>query len=423
MFMGKYFKTDGIRGIVNEDLTPSLAFWCGNALSTKCKTKKILIGGDTRTSRTLLTTAFTLGALVNGVNVDDTQIITTPGIAFLTKKFGYDFGVVITASHNPNEYNGINIFDTNGNKISSTLEISLEKRFGKIARSRKFGSVKVLNLKKYYIEHLLSCGKSLKNLKIVLDTANGASKNIAPHVFKKLGAKVITIKPKDEKINKNCGALYPRILRNYVLDNHADFGFSFDGDGDRIVACLKNGKILDGDDILFLLANELKKKNSLNKNTIVGTEYTNMGVEEELKKKGIKLIRTSTGDKNIAKILQKQNLSLGGEQSGHIIISKHETTGDGILCALVLSKILKQKDIFSKLPKTRTIQERINLKLDKVSNQDIKTLIDKATKLKKELKNKAKIFFRKSGTEPVLRFLIEAKDKKEIKEVKSLLNI
>lgn len=421
--MGRYFKTDGIRGIVNKDLTPSLAFWCGNALSSKCKNKKILIGGDTRRSRSLLVTAFSLGALVNGVDVDDTEVITTPGVAFLTKRFEYDFGVVITASHNPDKYNGIKIFDKNGNKISSSLENSLERKFGKLLRSKKIGTFKAINLKKYYINHLTSLGCNLKGLKIVLDTANGASKNIAPKVFKRLGAKVITVKPKNQKINNMCGALYPNVLKKWVLDNHAAFGFSFDGDSDRIVACLKNGKILDGDDILFLLANNLKKKNQLNKNVVVGTEYTNLGIEQELFSKGITLTRTTTGDKNISKILQKQKLSLGGEQSGHIIISKHETTGDGILCALVLSKILKQKDVLSKLPKNRTIQEKINLKLDKISTEEFKILIDKATKLKKELKNKTKIFFRKSGTEPVLRFLIEAKDKKEIKEVKSLLNI
>jgi len=416
--MTKFFGTDGIRGIVNKTLHPEIAFLCGNSLSRVGK--KILIGGDTRASRGLLTLAFAYGSILNGSSITDVGVCTTSGIAYLTKTLGYDFGIVITASHNPSEYNGIKIFDKNGLKISEKIENQIEKGFEKITVNRKtIGNyIYNKNLVKKYTHHLIDIGENFSNIKIVLDASNGASKDIAKKVFKKLGADVILVKTKTNEINKNCGALHPEVLRDYVLKNNAYCGFSFDGDADRIVACLNSGRLLDGDEILYILANELQSKNQLNFNTIVGTEYTNLGIEKELLKNGIKLIRTKTGDKYISQEIENKNLSLGGEQSGHVIIRKHTTTGDGIITALTLLKIFKQQKFETILPISAYYQEKFNQPITNKNDINTKLLEQKIKEFMASLGSEYRIMYRFSGTEPLIRFLIEGKDYAKVKQTK-----
>lgn len=412
--MGIYFGTDGLRGIYGEELTPSIAFKCGNSLSRFCENKKVVIGKDTRVTGDILSLSMINGLMQNGVNCVDVGLLPTPAIAYITKKEGADYGVMISASHNPPNYNGIKIFDNNGYKISEILENSIERKFmfqssvvyNKIGRY----SFKP-NLLKKYIDFLNENSCSLDGLKIVLDCGNGACSHIAKKIFSEKGGKVISINDKTDglSINEDSGALHPLVMAETVKRKKADLGLSFDGDGDRIIACDEDGTIIDGDDILFVLASQIK-----NINSVVGTSMTNKGLENALKKKGISLLRADVGDKYVIEKMKNKGISLGGEPSGHIIIGEKSTTGDGLLVGLTLASIMKKsgKRLSKLISYKKYPQININVEVnDKYRILNSEKLTQEILSLQKDFSNLGRVLVRASGTENKIRIMCEHKSR------------
>lgn len=417
--MGIFFGTDGIRGKVNSELTYDLAYKCGNALGSSINKPTIIIGQDTRVSGNMLTLAFSGGAVLAGANVIDVGICTTPAIAYLTQKIGANFGVVISASHNPAEYNGIKIFNENGFKLGDEGENALERRFvhtftisqGNLGKYRQ--NFKLIKL---YNQHLINCvNTSFLGKTVVIDASFGASYKIAPNVFKRLGANVVKISCKNDgvNINNNCGALYPSALCEKVKELNADFGFAFDGDADRIIACDEKGNLLDGDMIIYMLAKYLKSKGQLAKNTVVGTRHTNMGIQEELSRLGIKLERTDIGDKYVIEKMEQDKLCLGGEKSGHIILRDYATTGDGVLTALKLAEMcINLNKPLSKIAKVKlypqcNIDCHVSDKMRIINSEELNKAVISEEKL---LPKGSRIMVRVSGTESKIRIMVETLD-------------
>lgn len=421
--MGIYFGTDGIRGIVNNDLTEQIAEMVGNALARKKKKAKILIGRDTRVSGSFLLVAIATGALKGGADVVDVGVLPTPAISFLVKNKKFDYGVVVSASHNPKEYNGIKIFNSEGKKLSEKEESELERFFAcpQTYSSLKVGSFKSSpNLKNAYIKYLKSISQNLNGLKVVLDCSNGASYFTAPKIFKSLGADVVktACSNNGKKINENCGSTHIENLKNKVLKERADVGFAFDGDADRIIAVDEKGDVFDGDKILYILAVQLHEKGLLNGDTIVGTSHTNTGLLIALNKKKINLIRTDIGDKYVIDAMEKMNLSLGGEQSGHIIIKPFLPTGDGVLSALQIAGIMKTKNkSLSELFDAKLLPQ-INKNIvveDKLKVLNNEKLSQSVLQISNEIAPVGRILVRASGTEPKIRVMIEHPDEEKAK--------
>ena len=417
--MAIFFGTDGIRGVVNDELTYDLAYNCGNALGDTKHCPTIIIGSDTRTTGSYLTLAFAGGAMSAGAKVVDIGVCPTAGVAYITKFVGADYGVMISASHNPAEYNGIKIFDENGYKLGDRREELLEKRFihQKIQNFPNIGTYEQdFNLTNLYLNYLktLSVG-SLKGLKIVLDGSNGAAHKIAPAVFRGLGAQVVATNCKNDglRINKECGSLFPKVLAKNVLKYGADLGLAFDGDSDRLIAVDENGHIVDGDMIVYVLAKYLHSKNALKNGVVVGTSHTNMGIEESLKKLGMTMLRTDVGDKYVLAKLLETKSSLGGEQSGHIIFPEYATTGDGILAGILLANVVKETGkSLSKLVDCEMFpQFNINcVVVDKMHAINSEELIKAIDKYEHQLGEGSRIMVRVSGTEPKIRIMVECKD-------------
>lgn len=417
--MGIFFGTDGLRGVVNKDLTFDIARRVGNSLTCVINNPSIIIGSDTRISNSYIMLGVAAGALAGGAKVIDIGVVPTAGIAFITKMYGADFGVVISASHNSAEYNGIKVFDKNGNKLNEKEEENLEKYFihEKTNDYPQIGKFEQdLNLYKKYENHLVnSVDIDLSGLTVVLDGSNGASHKIAPSVFRQLGAKVYATNCKNDgmNINKNCGSLYPERLAKKVLKYKGDMGFAFDGDADRVIAVDENGKIFDGDMILYIMAKYLSSTGQLNNNEVVGTTHTNMGLQIALKKYGIDLIRVNIGDKFVIAKMLESNISIGGEQSGHIILKNHASTGDGILTAIQLAAISKKcgKRFSEMFDAMLYPQVNINIKVkDKLAilnSEDVFAAVNKATT---ELGNQGRVMLRASGTEPKIRIMVECLD-------------
>lgn len=417
--MGIYFGTDGIRGVVNDTLTSSIAYKCGNALATTKDKPTILIGGDTRVTRSYLTSAFASGALSAGADIINIGVCTTPGIAYITKEIGADYGVVVSASHNPAEHNGIKIFDSNGVKLGDKKEDALERLFIRTIHNKSMDIgeyTQDFTLVKKYDEYLVKCCEtSLSGLTIVLDGSNGASYKTAPNVFRTLGARVIATNCHNDgvNINNNCGSLYPETLSKMVRKYKADIGFAFDGDADRIIACDELGNIIDGDLIIFALAKYLKSKGMLAKNTVVGTRHTNMGLEKDLNDEGITLYRTDIGDKYVIAKIEEEELTLGGEKSGHIIFREFATTGDGILTGIKLAEMIKLTGKkFSELTKANLYpQVNIDCRVkDKVAIINSGKLNDEINRQEKFLGDGSRIMVRVSGTEEKIRIMVESKN-------------
>ena len=417
--MGIFFGTDGLRGKVNEVLTFDVAYKIGNALSILKENPTILIGSDTRISNTYLTLAVSSGAMSGGANVIDLGIIPTAGVAYLTKTLNADYGVVISASHNSGEYNGIKIFNSLGYKLGDKEEERIERCFihNKTNDFPNIGTFKQdFTLIKTYRNFLInSCNNSLKGKTIVLDCAHGAALRIAPEVFRKLGANVIASCATESglKINENCGALHPENLRRRVFRYNADMGFAFDGDADRLIAVDDKGNIIDGDMIIFLLAKYMSKQGKLKDNTVVGTSHTNMAIENELKSCGIKMLRTDIGDKYVLSKLLENDLSLGGEQSGHIILKDLHTTGDGILSAIIVADMLTKENI--------KFSDAVSVKLFPQTNENVivsdkfriinnEELARETSRFNLMLEGKGRIMIRASGTEPKIRVMVESED-------------
>lgn len=431
--MGIFFGTDGLRGKVNEDLTQDIAYKIGNALSILKENPKIIIGADTRVSNTYLALSLASGAMSGGANVIDVGVIPTAGVAYLTRTLCADYGIVISASHNSGEYNGIKVFDNNGYKLCDKEEERIERCFikKKINDFPHIGTyVQDFTLTKLYRDYLISCSEnSLEGLTIVLDSAYGAANRIAPEVFRKLGANVIAANCVNDglKINENCGALYPENLKKRIFRYKADMGFAFDGDADRVIGVDEKGDIIDGDKLICGIAKYLKKIGKLNKDTAVGTSHTNMAIEEELKRNGIDFIRTDIGDKYVLAKLVEKGLSIGGEQSGHVILKDYATTGDGILTAIFVANML--------INEKQTMSSALNIALYPQSNKNVvvedkfrimnnETLLNTISKYNNELDGKGRIMIRASGTEPKIRVMIESGDNDKNEEMaKSIVNL
>ena len=422
--MGKYFGTDGIRGKTYESLTPELAFRVGNALTRRNENIKVLIGRDTRISGRLLCYSLACGVMAGGGDVTDIGIITTPGVAYLTKTNDFDYGIMITASHNSAEYNGIKIFDRFGNKISEADELEIERELCKVKYCSFDKTGKYLQEKKdvkKYERYLAEPSCRLDRFKIVIDCANGASGKIAPEIFRSLGAEVIAINTRKDgmKINEKCGALHPEMLAEKVKKCSANIGLAFDGDADRLIVVDERGEIFDGDNLIYLFAKFLKSQNMLRNNTIVVTEMSNMGLDKALEKENIKVIRTKVGDKYVAEKL-KEGYSFGGEQCGHLIFGNNVTSGDGIWAGIMLLNILSIK--FTPLSQITKIEPFFQFKQDfKTKNKEKvlknKHIEDFLGKCMENLKDNGRILLRASGTEDKLRLLVESRNETIGKEV------
>ncbi len=428
----KYFGTDGIRGTVNQgNITGEKFFKFGLASGTYFKNQKknkqvAIIAKDTRLSGYTLEPALVSGLVSGGMHVFTLGPLPTNGLAMLTKSMKANMGIMITASHNPYYDNGLKLFGPDGMKLSNKIEKKIEKLIDakntkQLTNPNLLGRVKRLEdgnekyiqiLKKNFPKNF-----NLKGIKIVLDCANGACYKAAPKLLKNLGAKVVSIgiKPDGLNINEKCGSTYPSNIKKAVKKFRAHVGISFDGDADRIIMCDEKGKIIDGDQIIAMLAKRWKRKKIL-KGGVVGTLMSNFGLEKFLKKERIKFIRSNVGDRYVKEKMQKLNFNLGGEQSGHIILGKFATTGDGLLVALeVLFSLRKQKkaskllNIFKPLPQ---ILENITVKDKEVINSaKSKSAIKKAFKL---MKGKGRMLVRKSGTEPKIRIMGESDDRRLI---------
>ena len=418
--MGLFFGTDGLRGKVNEDLTLNIAYKIGNALSILKEKPTIIVGSDTRISNSYLTLGLASGAMSGGAKVIDIGVVPTAGIAYITRTLGADYGIVISASHNSGEYNGIKVFNSEGYKLSDKEEERIERCFihEKTNDFPDIGTyIQDFNLVKLYKKFLMGASENrLDGITVVLDCAFGAAHRIAPEVFRSLGANVIAANCVNDgmKINSNCGALYPENLRKRIFRYKADMGFAFDGDADRLIAVDEKGDIIDGDMILYGLAKYYKRAGKLKGDTVVGTSHTNMAIEEDLKKEGISLIRTDIGDKYVLAKLLEKDLSLGGEQSGHIILKDYATTGDGILTAITLANmVLKEKQKFSEALKIE-LYPQVNKNVivdDKFRIMNNEELGKEVAKFNAELSGRGRIMMRASGTEPKIRVMVESRDR------------
>ena len=422
----KYFGTDGIRGKVNEgNITGEKFFKFGLASGTYFKNRKkskqiAIIAKDTRLSGYTLEPALVSGLVSGGMHVYTLGPLPTNGLAMLTKSMKANMGIMITASHNPYYDNGLKLFGPDGMKLSYKIEKRIErlidaKNSNQLTNPKLLGRVKRLeNGNDKYIEILkknFPRNFHLKGTKIVIDCANGAGYKAAPKLFNDLGAKVISIgvKPNGLNINEKCGSTYPSKICLAVRKFKAHVGISLDGDADRIIMCDERGKIIDGDQIIAMLALRWKKKKIL-KGGVIGTLMSNYGLEVFLKKRGIKFLRSKVGDKYVKEKMKKLNYNLGGEQSGHIILGKFATTGDGLMVALeVLFSLRKRKkaskilNVFKPLPQ---ILENINVKdKDIVDKAKCKKAIKKANKI---MSIQGRILVRKSGTEPKIRIMAES---------------
>ena len=430
--MAKFFGTDGIRGEYGKTLTCDIAFSVGNALTQIKNNPKVVVGHDTRISADALMLSLCAGIVQGGGNVVNVKTIPTAGISFLTESEKFDFGVIITASHNPPNYNGIKIFDCTGRKLCDSEEEFLEEFFSNKYISDHCGKYKEKeNLQKKYVDHLLHCTNvKLSNLKVCIDASNGAGFKIAPKIFQKLGAKVCKLSCKNDgnKINVNCGSLHVENLRKKVLSTKSDIGFAYDGDADRVIAVSKSGAVFDGDKLLYILATQMKQQGQLFANSVVGTSHTNSGIMVALNRNKINLIRTDIGDKYVIEAMEKMNLTLGGEQSGHIIIKNHAQTGDGILTSLKICETIQktQKSLDQLFDAKLIYQENINLQVkDKIkilNNENLKIL---ANKIANEIAPAGRILIRASGTEDKIRIMIEYPNKQKAisfaNQIKSLI--
>ena len=438
--MKKLFGTDGIRGIANmEPITVRTAMRVGQALARLCKKKngqtrvKVVIGKDTRLSGYMLETAIASGICSMGSDVLLVGPLPTPGIAFITSSMRADAGIVISASHNPYYDNGIKIFSSDGYKLpdeeEAWIEWAIEQTDDGMMTPTKDEVGKAFRIDdaigRYvvYLKGTFPRTFDLDGMKIALDCANGAAYRVAPAVFEELGAKVypVGVNPDGMNINQECGSLYPENIRKTVLRTGADIGISFDGDADRVVFVDHDGKILDGDKTLALCALHLKNKGMLQKNTVVATIMSNFALDMVMKSHGIGIVRSSVGDRYVMETMQEGGYNLGGEQSGHIIFLDYNTTGDGIITALQvlsvmmetgkpLSELAKVLEPFPQIMRNIPINQRIDLEV----TPEIR---EKINQVRGKLKNRGRIVLRYSGTEPILRLMIEGESEKEIKEL------
>ncbi len=435
--MRKLFGTDGIRGVANKyPMTPELLVKLGKAIAIYFKRKHnngkkpvIIVGKDTRVSGYMIENAITSGICSAGVNVYLVGPMPTPAISHLVKSFAADAGIMISASHNPAEDNGVKVFNNQGFKLVDEEEEEIEKiLFSDETNTEQITGESIGKVKRIddargrYIEFAKSSisNKSLKGLKVVLDCANGAAYSVTPKIISELGAEVIVLnaKPNGLNINEECGALHPDVVKRAVIEEKADVGISLDGDADRVILVDENGNEIDGDHILLMSALELKKRNLLNKNTVVTTILSNIGLEEAFTKLGIKTVRTKVGDRYIIEEMRKNNYNLGGEPSGHIIFLDYTTTGDGTIAALQVLRIMKETG--KKLSELASLLEKKPQVLiskpvvEKKPLSELNIVPKKIKEVEEKLRGSGRVVVRYSGTQNVMRIMIEGPDEELI---------
>lgn len=425
MASNMYFGTDGIRGVANVQITPTLAHSCGNALTIVKGGCKVVVGRDTRHSGTMLALAISSGVMQGGGDVIDVGVMPTAGIAYLTKIYRADYGVVISASHNPPEYNGIKVFDGKGYKLGEEAESRIESAMAssKSVEADKIGKYSYMhNASDSYISHLVQGADDLSGIKVLLDCSNGAAFEVAPRAFEMLGATVtaINVDYDGKNINVDAGALHAQLLSDKVVKGGYDFAFAYDGDSDRLIALDEKGQIVDGDKILCILARQMQSVGKLDKMTVVGTSHTNLGIERTLEKGGIKVLRADVGDKYVLEKMLAVGAKLGGEQSGHVILLDYATTGDGILTSIVLAGVVKRSG--SRLSELADLpimpQANLNIvvkdKIRVLNNEQLSALVESK---RQSLGQSGRITVRASGTEPKLRIMVECEDAEEASSI------
>lgn len=441
--MIKYFGTDGIRGIANKDLTPELAFEIGKAgafVLTHGAKGKILIGKDTRASGDMLEASLIAGITSMGLDVITLGVIPTPAVAYLTRKYGAVAGIMISASHNPGEHNGIKFFDKEGLKLSDSVEEEIESILNKEKEihARPVGN----DIGRVYIEEnggrdykeflKKSIDIDLKGIKVIMDCGNGALSKIGPEIIRELNGEVVCVNssPDGMNINKDCGSTNPKIVQELVKKEGADIGVSFDGDADRIIAVDEKANIIDGDHILAICATHLKERNELTNDTVVGTVMTNMGLDIYLQDIGLNIVKTKVGDRYILEEMLKEEYVLGGEQSGHIIFLKYNTTGDGLATALHLLEVLKASNKpLSALSEVMKDYPQVLVNAIVANDKKYKYLEDsiikeEIEKIEEEFHGKGRVVIRPSGTEALVRVMIEGENQAEIsKKAEDLANL
>ncbi len=432
--MGKFFGTDGVRGIANKDLSPDLAYKLGRIggffLTKGKKRPKMVVGMDTRISGDMLEGALSSGLNSAGVDVLYLGVLPTPAVACMIKILEADGGVMITASHNPVEYNGIKFFNDKGLKLTDDMENSIEEYIinnididflpvsGEVGRK-----IRIDNPERKYMEFLKeTMDVDLTGLKVAVDCGNGAAYKAAPELLHELGAQVYVIHndPNGININVECGSTKPEEIQKLVLETGADVGLSFDGDADRLIAADENGNIVDGDHILAICGIHMREKGRLKSNTVIGTVMTNMGLDICLKEKGIDIIKTNVGDRYVLEEMLKGKHSIGGEQSGHIIFLDYNTTGDGLLTAIQLLSVMKEKNTrLSKLAGIMSVMPQILVNA-RVSDEKKKLYLedeaikDKIEEIESHFNGRGRVLIRPSGTEPLVRVMIEGENMEEI---------
>lgn len=427
--MGKYFGTDGVRGVANTELTPELAYKigrCGGYVLTRSADKpKVVIGRDTRISGNMLEAALTAGLLSIGADVVSVGVVSTPAVAYLTRELKADAGVMISASHNPVQDNGIKFFAGDGFKLSdeteNEIEALIDAEVDELPRpvGGAVGSkLSARELSAKYAEYLkTTVNGQFNGLKLVLDCAHGAAYELAPQIFKELGAEVITVgaEPDGTNINEGVGSTHPEYLREQVLAHQADLGLSFDGDADRLIAIDEKGEEVDGDFILCIIGDRLKREGKLKHDTVVTTVMANIGFFKGAEKIGLNTAKTAVGDRYVMEEMRRGGYNLGGEQSGHVIFLDYITTGDGILTALQLvdtvqqagQKLSELKGLMRKYP-----QKLVNVRVaDKSLYEDNSEIAKAVEEVEAELGDNGRVLVRPSGTESLIRVMAEGPEK------------
>lgn len=433
----KYFGTDGIRGVANQELTPELAFRAGRAggyaltkRSSEAHQPRVLVSRDTRISGQMLEDALVAGLLSVGIEVIRLGIVTTPGVAYLVRDQSADAGVMITASHNPAEYNGIKFFGGDGYKLSDEIEEDIEAMLESDADNLPRPSAEGLGTAAAYNEagqkylHFLaqSIPDNLEGIKVSVDAANGATSALMPRLYAdlELDFKTMATKPNGININDNVGSTHPEQLQKMVVENGSQLGIAFDGDGDRCIAVDEKGNIVDGDKIMYICGKYMDEHGRLKHDTIVTTVMSNLGMYKAMEAHGMKSVKTKVGDRYVVEEMNKNGYNLGGEQSGHIVFLDFVTTGDGMLTSLQLMSIMKETG--KKLSEladevTKYPQSLVNVTVkDKKHAMDPQPVKDIIAEVEKEMHGDGRILVRPSGTEPLLRVMVEAPTQKESNE-------
>lgn len=439
--MRKYFGTDGIRGEANKELTVELALKLGYALGYTLKKEypdkkriRVIMGSDTRRSGYMLRSALTAGLNSMGINIDFVGVIPTPGVAYLTEKSTAKAGIMISASHNPAKDNGIKIFWEDGYKLPDEVELEIEKLMDNVEEITKdpiagdeVGRFTYAEDEYYlYRDHVVSTVKGdFSGMKIILDAANGSAYRVAKEVFLALGAEIVIINdaPNGKNINVRCGSTHPEILSKVVMGYEADLGLAYDGDADRLIAVDKNGNIIDGDKIIAVLALGMKDRGELKNNQVVTTVMSNMGFENYLSNKGIHLIRANVGDRYVLEKMKELNANIGGEQSGHIILSDFGTTGDGVLTSVKLVEAIRDSgksldELVGEIVDWPQLLINVRVDNSKKNLWNKNEVIVKFIQEKElEMAGLGRVLVRTSGTEPIVRVMVEGKEMATVDKV------